>query len=84
MSVQTLAAQLAVERIDERLVCRLTSAGEVQYDTKLVCLQVHFTRDKLATIVYPDRLGIGYLPTGAIQCGDHFLTTVVEPGIVER
>ena len=36
MSVQAFAAQLAVERFDERIVCGLARAGEVQDHTALV------------------------------------------------
>ena len=58
MSVQAFAAQLAVERLDEPVVCRLTRAGEVQDHTALVSPQINVTRDKLAAVVDPDRFGV--------------------------
>jgi len=50
--VQALAAQLAVERLDERIVGGLTRAGEVQDHTALVSPQIHVTRDKLAAVAH--------------------------------
>lgn len=47
VSVQALAAQLAIERLDERIVCGLTRAGEVEGHTALVSPQIHVPRDKL-------------------------------------
>ncbi len=52
VSVQVFAAQLAVERLDERIVCGLTRAGEVQDYTALVCPQIHVARDELAPIAH--------------------------------
>ncbi len=84
VGVQAFAAQLAVERFDERIVCGLAWAGEVQDHTALVSPQIHVPRDKFAAIVDPDRLRIADRPVGAIQRGDHVLTPVAEPGIDHR
>lgn len=49
MGVQAFAAQLAVERFDERIVCGLTRAGEVKDHIALVSPQILVPRDKLTT-----------------------------------
>ena len=84
MSVQALAAQLAVERLYERIVCGLTRAGEVKDHSALASPQIHISRDKFAAIVDPDRPAIADLPAGTIHCGDHVLPTIAEPGIDHR
>lgn len=58
MRVQAFAAQLAVERFDEGIVCGLARAGEVQDHTALVSPQIHVTRDKFTAIVHSYRLRV--------------------------
>src|SRR3546814_3902522 len=55
---QACAQQLAVEGLDERVVCGFARAGEVEDHTALVCPQIHVPRYKFAAIVHPDRLRI--------------------------
>ena len=84
MCVQALAAQLAVEGLDERVVCGRARAGEVRGHTALVSPQIHVSRDKLAAIVHPDCLGLADLLAGLVQRGNHVLTPIAEPGIDHR
>ncbi len=52
VSVQVFAAQLAVERLDERIVCGLTRAGEVHDHIALVSPQIHVARNELGPITH--------------------------------
>lgn len=81
---QAFASQLAVERFDERIVCGLARAGEVEDHTALVNPQIHVPRDKFTTIVHPDRLRIADLPACPFQRRDHVFATIAEPGIDYR
>ncbi len=84
MRGHALAAQLAIERFDERVVCGLARAGEVQDHTALVSPETHLPRDKIASAVHPDRLRIADLPASLFQRGDHVLTSIAEPRIDHR
>ncbi len=84
MRVQAFATQLAVERLNERIVCGLARAREVEGHTALVSPEIHVPRDELAAIVYPDRLGVADLTARPVQRRDHVFATIAEPGIDYR
>lgn len=54
--VQTFRSELAVERFDERIVCRLARPGEVKHDALLIGPQIKVARDELGALIDPDRL----------------------------
>ena len=83
VSVKALAAQLAVEGFDKGVVRRVVRPGEVHH-TALVSPQIHVPRDKLATVVYAEGLGVADLSARPVPRRDDLLTAIAEPGIDHR
>lgn len=81
MGVNAFAAQFAVERLDQRIIGGLAWTREVERHLPLVSPQIYISRDQLAAIVDPGRLGIPDLATGPIERSDHVLTPVPAPRI---
>ncbi len=66
VGVQAFRPQLAVERLNERIVGGLSGPAEVQRDIMGVRPQVQVTRDELRSLIDADRAGIAGL------CADPF------------
>ncbi len=81
MGVQALRAQLAVERFDEAVVCRLSWPGEIQGDRIGISPEIEVARDELAAIINPDRLGVADLIADLFQRLDDVLPAIAEPCI---
>lgn len=60
---QTFTTELAVERIDERIVGRLAGSQEAKGDTIRVGPEIEIACDELAALVDPNALRIAHLFT---------------------
>lgn len=84
MGVQAFRLELAVERLDEAVVCRLAWPREVQGDVVGISPEVEVTGNELTAIVHPDRPGIPGPPADAFQCLDDVLASIGEPSVACR
>jgi len=78
--VQTLRPELAVERLDERVVGRFAQPREVEHDIPLVGPQIEVARDELRALIDPDRLRIAMLAADPFERGDDILAAIAEAG----
>ena len=81
MGVEALRPELAVERLDERVVGWLALPGEVEHDILLISPQVEVARDELGTLVDADRARIAALTAHPLERGYDIFSPVVEPRI---
>lgn len=84
MSVQALRAELAVERLDEAVVRRLSGPGEVENDTLLISPEIEIAADELRALIDPDRRGISDGRADPFKGQHHILTPIAEPCIHGR
>ncbi len=78
--VQILCPELAVERFNKRVFCRLSWPAEVKFDTIPVSPQIQTLRNKLRSIVHANAccLGSSRLDDG-IHHLDHIITGQPSP-----
>jgi hypothetical protein len=79
--VQAFGPEPAVEAFDERVVCRLSRAGEVQGHTLGVGPQVQIAGHELRTLIHADRFGRTDFGAGAVQSFNDVFGLVAEPRI---
>ena len=84
MSVQAFAAELAVERLDERIIRWLAGPREVEGHTIRVGPEIEIARHELAALVDPNGLRIANLSADPFRSPDHILRTIAEPWIDNR
>ena len=84
MRVQAFAAELAVERLDEGIVCRLSGSREVEGDTVRVGPEIEIAGDELAALVDANGLGVTDLSADPFQSPHDVFGTIAEPGINNR
>lgn len=80
MGVQALGPELAVERLDEGIVRRLSGPAELDHDAFLVGSEVKFARDELRAPINPDRLGIADLAAYPFKSQNHVLPRQLKRG----
>lgn len=71
--VQALAAEAAVERLDEGVVGGLAGSGEVQLHPLRISPQIKVTGDEFRTLVDPDGSRIAHLGTDPFEGCNHVL-----------
>ena len=81
MRRQALLAELRVERLDERVVRRLSRPREVERDAVSVGLETEVARDELTAVVHPDRLWMADLRAHRLEHFDDILAAVAEARI---
>ena len=73
MGVQALRAELAIERLDERVIGRFARPREVKHDVLLVGPKIEIAGDELGPLVDTDRLRIAMLTAYPLERGDDVL-----------
>jgi len=84
VGVQTFCPELAVERLDERVVGRLPRTGAVQRNAALIGPDIAISRDELGALIDADRLRISVLSAHPFERGDDVLAAIAEAGIDGR
>lgn len=84
MLVQTLRPELVVEAFDKGVVRWLAGPGEVERNSFHICPQIQIARDKLTSLIHPDRGRRADLGTDPFQHVDHIGRAEAEPGSYGR
>ncbi len=84
MCVQAFRAELAVEGLDEAIVCGLSWPREVQRDVVGIGPEIEIARDKFAAVVNSDRLRVTYFTADPFERLNDIFTSIAEPRIDRR